>query len=92
MSDDRDHPEGSVPWAELTIALARRPGLWPTALGQMFRLAPRGWWRHAPFLPRPDSEYVQFRVRTQYGEAAAGAAVLVPADVIEYLVWCREVR
>ena len=66
-------------------ALAREPGLWPTALGQAGRLARPGWWRRAPFLPVPDAGYVRFRLDTQYG--AAGRPD--PEDLVTYLRWCR---
>ena len=77
--------------------MAVRPGLWATAIGQVFRLSPTGWWRRAPFVPRPDPAYVQFRVATQYGVGAPGgsgagsepAAAPSPSDVVEYLQWCR---
>lgn len=74
----------------MIIALARHPGLWGTAMAQVLALAPVGWWRRWPYLPRPDGAYVAFRIRTQHGEA--GGAALDPADVVRYLQWCREMR
>jgi len=68
------------------LALARRPGLWPTALRQARRTAPPGWWKHRPFLPVPAGEYLRFRLLTQYGDADATPD---PADTISYLEWCR---
>ncbi|NND74403.1 MAG: hypothetical protein HKN44_05300 [Ilumatobacter sp.] len=65
----------------------RRPGLWPTALRQARRLARPGWWRRAPFLPIPPADYLEFRMVTQYGDAAHRAEV---DDVVKYLRWCRE--
>ncbi len=67
-------------------AVVRRPGLWVTAVRQMFRLAPNGWWRRAPFLPLPDQRYLGFRLETQYGNAMHTADV---SDVVTYLAWCR---
>ena len=67
-------------------AVVARPGLWPTAIRQWWRLVPGGWWRRPPFLPVPATEYVRFRLLTQYGdnEHAPDAA-----DVVNYLTWCR---
>jgi hypothetical protein len=67
-------------------ALARRPHLWPTAAGQVLRLAAPGWWRRAPFLPLPTPEYLRFRMVTQYGDADHQPE---PSDVVSYLEWCR---
>lgn len=73
-------------WWKAAAAVARRPGLWSTAVGQIFRLAPNGWWRRAPFLPIPDARYLRFRMETQYGDAMHRPAA---NDMITYLVWCR---
>ena len=69
-------------------AVAVRPELWATAVGQLFRLSPTGWWRRAPFLPLPDPAYVRFRIVTQQGGAADPGPPDVD-DVVEYLRWCR---
>ena len=56
-------PEGAgaeviVPGGVRTVgAIARRPGLWSTALRQARRLTPTGWWRTPPFLPVPAKDY-----------------------------------
>jgi hypothetical protein len=78
-----------VRWAPVLRAVARRPGLWPVALRQAWRLAPDGWWRRAPRLPVPPAEYVRFRLVTQYGDAGHA---MEPDDVVAYLAWCRELR
>jgi hypothetical protein len=67
-------------------AVARRPGLWPTAVRQARRTARRGWWRRPPFLPLPGGDYLRFRLLTQYGDASAAPD---PADAVAYLEWCR---
>ena len=64
-----------------------RPGLWPTAVHQMRVTAAPGWYRHRPFLPVPAGEYLHFRLVTQYGDPDHRP---VPADVINYLSWCRQ--
>lgn len=70
------------------LAVLRRPGLWPTALSQAFRLARPGWWRRPPFLPVPDRDYVRFRMQTAYGTGGSPG----PDDLVAYLNWCREFR
>jgi len=53
----------------------RRPhDLFPLARSA-WRMRRRSWWRHAPFLPVPDSNYWTFRVTTAYGEPAASIPV-----------------
>jgi len=74
--------------ARAFVALAQRPGLWPTAVTQLFRLAPPGWWRRAPFVPLPDAAYLRFRLETAYGDDRDPE----PGDVVTYLHWCREWR
>jgi hypothetical protein len=67
-------------------AVATRPGLWPVGVRQWRRTVPAGWWRRRPFLPVPSAEYLNFRLLTQYGDIAAAPS---PADVLNYLEWCR---
>lgn len=74
-----------VVWA--VAAVARRPGLWVTALRQLRILAAPGWWRRPPFLPVPSREYLRFRLQTAYG--GDGRGPVQPDDVISYLRWCR---
>lgn len=63
-----------------------RPQLWRTSIRQVFRLAEPGWWHRVPFLPLPASDYLAFRMVTQYGRPDAAMS---PDDVISYLQWCR---
>lgn len=71
------------------VAVLAHPGLWPTAVRQMRRLARPAWWRRAPFLPLPDKGYLSFRMSTQYGSTETRFEA---ADVLSYLRWCREWR
>jgi hypothetical protein len=73
-------------WGRSALRLLARPGLWPTAAVQAFRLARRGWWRRPPFLPLPDAGYLRFRWETAYG--ADGRPEL--DDLVAYLRWCKE--
>jgi hypothetical protein len=77
----------AVFWVRAAAAVLLRPHLWSTAARQGFRLARPGWWRHPPFLPLPDSEYLQFRLETQYGSDGRPD----PRDLVTYLEWCREI-
>jgi len=70
----------------VTAAVARRPDLWSTAVRQVGRLAPTGWWRQAPYLPLPDPAYLHFRMVTAYGGQGGEPH---PADVVTYLHWCK---
>lgn len=76
----------SLPVATL-VAVAVRPMLWRPGLRTLRSLAPRGWWRRPPFLPRPDPDYLAFRMQTQYG--GDGTTMPRPGDVVEYLRWLR---
>ena len=67
-------------------AVLRRPDLWATAVRQIARLAPDGWWRRSPYLPLPDAAYLHFRMVTAYGGDGAEPR---PEDVVTYLHWCR---
>lgn len=72
-------------------AVLIRPRLWWTAVVQMVRLCPRGWWRHKPFLPVPGADYMEFRLVTQYGgDPSVRTARVRPGDVVDYLRWCRD--
>jgi hypothetical protein len=78
-------------------AVLPRPRLWWAAAGALRRLARRGWWRRAPFLPLPGEAYWRFRVTTAYGGGATeererGAPRLRAADVVSYLHWCQSSR
>ena len=73
-------------WRAASAALLRRPGLWPTAVVQLLRLARPGWWRQTPFLPLPDEGYLRFRLVTAYGDPDREPD---PGDLVTYLEWCR---
>ena len=74
-------------WARVAAAIAKRPGLWGTAVRQARATAAPGWFRHAPFLPVPSADYLKFRLITQYGDAGHRP---VADDVVKYLSWCKE--
>lgn len=78
-----------VPLGAVARALARRPMLWPTAVVELRRLARPRWWQHWPPVPRPDPEYLRFRMQTAYGDVSA---IPSPADLVDYLAWCRRMN
>ncbi len=74
------------------FAVLRRVDLWPIALRQSLRLAPRGWWRRPPFLPVPARDYLHFRMVTAYGDdgdPGRAPGTDPAADLVTYLEWCR---
>lgn len=73
-------------WARVVLAVVVRPGLWPAAARQAFRLAAPGWWRRWPPAPTPDPEWLAFRLRTAYGDPGH---IPEPHDVVMWLEWCR---
>ncbi len=68
------------------LALATRPRLWPTALVQAARFAPRRWWRRPPFVPVPTGELTRFRSETMYGDPRVPPSL---NDIVVWLEWCR---
>lgn len=85
---DRRSRAGRWRWlASAALAVVSRPRLWPVALRQVRRLAPDRWWRRWPPLPLPDASYLEFRLRTMYGDDGPGRS---GADVVAYLRWCRQ--
>jgi len=75
-------------WFAVAFAVVLRPRLWWPALRQCARLAPLGWWRRPPFLPRPDHDVVAFRLATAYGTSGRARA----DDLLAYLQWCAHRR
>jgi len=71
------------------VAVARRPGLWPTALAESRALVGPRWWTRWPPLPLPTAEYMSFRLQAMYG--TAGGA-LSADEIVGYLEWCRRMR
>jgi hypothetical protein len=78
-----------VTWGRIVGAVAQRPALWPTAARQARRLVPPGWWRHRPFLPVPDRQWLRFRAETQYGDPDR---VPDADDVVTWLRWAQNRR
>jgi hypothetical protein len=67
-------------------SVLRHPSLWVTALVQLRRMAPDGWWRRRPFLPLPDPEYLRFRLQTMYGDPEHAPE---GDDLVTYLRWVK---
>ncbi len=66
------------------VAVAKRPSLWPTALGALAAMSPQRWWARPPFLPIPEEDVVRWRVTTAYGDPDA---TLTEDDLVAYLEW-----
>jgi len=75
-------------WMRLVVSLIRRSitnpatGIALARVGWRFRR--RDWYRHAPFLPLPDRNYVRWRMHTAYGR---DDAVPSPDDIVRYARW-----
>ena len=86
MHTAAESPTPVTGWGAVVLAVLSRPRLWPTALRQVVRMAPRRWWARRPFLPLPAPDYLRFRMVTAFGGAAT---VPPPAEMVSYLEWCR---
>ena len=81
-------------------AVGPHPGLWLASAGALRRMARRGWWHRAPFLPLPGEAYWRFRLETAYGGDGgtrgtggdAQTGELSPGDVVAFLRWCQRSR
>jgi hypothetical protein len=75
-------------WTTLFLKLAGRALVNPPLAIDLLRVAWRfraiDWYRRAPFLPLPPSEYVEWRLYTAYGD---GHIVPPVDDVIAYARW-----
>ena len=76
--------------ASAVVAVVQRPWLWTTAIGAALGLAPAGWWRRAPFLPLPDTDWLHFRIVTAYG--GAGDTPMQARDLVAWLEWKHSIR
>lgn len=73
----------------MVVAALRRPGLLPAIVGAAWAFRRRGWHRRPPFLPIPPAEYVEWRMRTAYGDPGA----VPPRDELRrYLRWAARMR
>ena len=75
-------------WTQLTLRLTARaltnPAIALALVRVAWRFRRRGWVTRFPFLPLPDTTYVQWRMYTAYGDSNA----IPPADdVIRYARW-----
>jgi len=82
-------------WGRDATVVARavlpHPSLWWASAGALRRMARRGWWHRAPFVPLPGEAYWRFRLVTAYGGEGETEA-LTPSDVVAYLRWCQRSR
>ncbi len=82
-------PSPSAWWLLLAWLWPAAPGSGRRCCARGGRLAPTGWWRRWPPLPRPDPAYLRFRLQTAYGDPGRDPD---PGDVVTYLRWCRRRR
>ena len=79
-------------WPGFLAVLTLRALLWPPLAVDLLALCwafrRRRWWRHAPFLPVPDREYLAWRLDTAYGEEREVPPV---ADIIRFARWRRRI-
>jgi hypothetical protein len=90
--------------AVVARAVLPRPGLWITALAAVRRMARRGWWHRAPFVPVPGEAYWRFRLETAYGsgrdvdgvdqrdDGGPADEALTTDDVVAFLRWSQRSR
>ena len=72
------------------MAVLVRPRLWVIGAVTWCRMLPNGWWRKPPFMPLPDSKFLEFRMVTMYGADGSSAPDLYADDVIAWLEWCKD--
>ena len=75
-------------WRRLILGLAlralRHPLTGLALLQVAWRFRRHDWYRRAPFLPIPSTEYMRWRMHTAYGDEGA---VPPPEDVVRYARW-----
>lgn len=85
-------PDRQPGWASLALRLGARAAFRPRLALDLIRLVwafrRRGWYRRAPFLPLPPTEYIRWRMHTAYGDEHA---VPPAADIERFARWRREV-
>ncbi|MBR9989574.1 MAG: hypothetical protein KFH98_07455 [Gemmatimonadetes bacterium] len=67
----------------------RDPRLVPLLLGAAWRFRARHWYRRAPFLPLPPPDYVEWRLRTAYGDVTEAPPA---AELVRYLRWTKRMQ
>jgi hypothetical protein len=72
----------------LTLRAAVNPRLAIDLVRMAWAFRARGWFRRAPFLPLPPSDYMRWRMYTAYGDEQAVPPV---EDIIRFARWRREV-
>ncbi|MEO8635097.1 MAG: hypothetical protein ABI587_07460 [Gemmatimonadales bacterium] len=79
-------------WAGLLARLTGHAILNPLVawdlLTMLWAFRRRHWWHIPPFLPRPDSEYLAWRLHTAYGEERTLPSV---SDVLRFARWRRRI-
>lgn len=70
-------------------AVAGSPRCWVAALGTSHRFARPKWWRHRPFIPRPDPCWWAMRSEVAYGDRH-----VLPdkEEIVTFVVWVGQMR
>ena len=83
---------GASSWPRFFAALVGRALINPLVardlLSMSWAFRRRGWWRVPPFLPIPDSTYLEWRVHTAYGDERDVPPV---EDVLRFARWRRRI-
>jgi len=83
---------GASSWPRLFTALVGRALINPLVardlLSMSWAFRRRQWWRIPPFLPLPDSTYLEWRLHTAYGEERDIPPV---EDVVRFARWRRRI-
>jgi hypothetical protein len=74
---------------DLCTYLLRHPQTAPVVTLAAWRLRRRAWWRRAPFLPLPSSQYWEFRMATANGSSGAP---MTGRAVVEAATWSQRQR
>jgi len=80
-------------WADgLGRYVLRHPSSIAPLLLAGWRIRRNGWWRHAPYLPVPDSNYWKFRMNTVLGSAPTRLSAQAVVDAAKWSMVQRRER
>jgi hypothetical protein len=80
---------GGAHWAQLALAVVRRPGAWTGALVALATAARPRWWASWPPWPVPDPDWWAMRMEVAYGRRDARPSA---DDLVAVLAWMAAMR